>query len=69
MVASDLLIDSETLLSARYISTMLSSGDMVLTITDVVLTLKELLEGKHMCKWYILVPVLRKQSTIISIDN
>lgn len=50
MVASDLLIDSETVLSARYISTMLSSGDTVLTITDVVFTLKEFLEGKHMCK-------------------
>jgi len=37
MVASDLLIDSETLLSACYISTMLSAGDMVLTITDVSL--------------------------------
>ena len=32
MVASDLLIDSETLLSICYINTVLSTGDMVLTI-------------------------------------
>ena len=49
-VASDLLIYSETFLSVWYITgTMLSVGDIVLTITDIVFTFKELLEGKHMC--------------------
>lgn len=49
VVVSDLLIYLGTLLSVWYvIGTVLSVRDVQLTITDLVSTFKELLEGKHM---------------------